>query len=120
MTTLLPTGTGDIEPRSRSCALSSRHALGANKKSTRLNSSHTIISYDWSSDVCSSVAVAGQHLDLVHPLLPAAGDEVARIGVRRDGAQRLALARPADQDPRPRIAHGERAADRLGELVVRA
>src|SRR3954466_4395451 len=24
------------------------------KKSTRLNSSHTIISYDWSSDVCSS------------------------------------------------------------------
>src|SRR3954462_10181376 len=24
------------------------------RKSTRLNSSHTIISYDWSSDVCSS------------------------------------------------------------------
>src|SRR3954466_4018722 len=28
--------------------------MTGDRKSTRLNSSHTIISYDWSSDVCSS------------------------------------------------------------------
>ena len=63
------------------------------------------------------VAVAAQHVDLVGDLVGSAED-VARVGVLRDEAERLPLAAPADHDPRPRAAHRLGAADRLLELVV--
>ncbi len=66
------------------------------------------------------VAVRAQHVKLVADGLRRHAEQVARVGVLRDQAQRLLLPSAADEDRRARRLKRLRDADRLGELVVLA
>jgi len=64
------------------------------------------------------VTVPAEHVQLAAEI--GAGEEVAGLGVPRDQAQRLALARSADHDRRMRLRDSRRMVQRPLQLVVLA